>query len=140
MSIAGLPNFNAMVGSGPYKGELIDVGQFSFYAEDEYFATPRLSLTYGVRTDFPTYFTHPIANPFSTSLRALDQNGQPEKIDQAKLPGATPMFSPRVGFNWDVHGDQSTRFRGGSASSPAIAAPLDPGVGQTSQRFRARNR
>jgi hypothetical protein len=107
-------DFKAMIGSGPYKGEVIDVGQFSLYASDEYFASPRLSLTYGVRADFPTYFTHPVANPFSTSLTALDANGQPERVDQARLPGATPMLSPRFGFNWDVHGDQSTRFRGGS--------------------------
>lgn len=107
-------NFTAMIGSGPYKGELIDVGQFSLYAEDEYFATPRLSLTYGVRVDLPTYFTNPVNNPFSRGLTALDQNGQPEQVDQSKLPGATPMFSPRVGFNWDVRGDQRTRVRGGS--------------------------
>ena len=107
-------NFTAMIGSGPYKGELIDVGQFSMYAEDEYFATPRLSVTYGVRVDFPTYFTNPVDNPFSRGLTALDQNGQPEQVDQSKLPGATPMLSPRFGFNWDVHGNQRTRVRGGS--------------------------
>jgi hypothetical protein len=111
---ANRKDFNAMIGAGPYKGELIDVGQFSLYLQDEYFATARLSLTYGVRADFPTYFTNPVANPFSTSRAALDENGQTERVDQSKLPGAAPMFSPRVGFNWDVHGDQSTRVRGGS--------------------------
>ena len=113
-SNANRKDFNAMIGTGPYKGELIDVGQLSLYVQDEYFATARLSLTYGVRADFPTYFTNPVPNPFSTSRAALDENGQTERVDQSKLPGATPMFSPRVGFNWDVHGDQSTRVRGGS--------------------------
>jgi hypothetical protein len=107
-------DFNAMIGSGPFKGEEIDVGQFSLYLQDEMFATNRLALTYGVRVDFPTYFTDPVDNPFSRGLAAADEDGQSETVDQSKLPGAAPMFSPRVGFNWDVRGDQSMRVRGGT--------------------------
>ncbi|MFN2566730.1 MAG: TonB-dependent receptor domain-containing protein, partial [Gemmatimonadaceae bacterium] len=66
-------DFNAMVGSGPFKGELIDVGQFSLYLQDEFFATPRLTLTFGMRVDFPTYFTNPVDNPFSRGLQARDE-------------------------------------------------------------------
>jgi hypothetical protein len=58
-------------------------------------------------------FTKPIDNPFSRSRVALDANRQPETIDQSRLPGRTLMLSPRVGFNWDVNGDQSMRPRGG---------------------------
>jgi carboxypeptidase family protein len=110
-------NFNAMVdfaGGGPFKGELIDVGQFSLYLQDEFFATSRLTMTGGMRVDFPTYFTDPVANPYSIGLTARDENGNPEVVDQSKLPGAKPMFSPRLGFNWDVNGDQSMRVRGGT--------------------------
>jgi carboxypeptidase family protein len=110
-------NFNAMVdfaGGGPFKGELIDVGQFSLYLQDELFATSRLTLTGGMRVDFPTYFTNPIDNPFSRSLTARDENGNPEVVDQSTLPGAKAMLSPRLGFNWDVNGDQSMRVRGGT--------------------------
>ncbi len=107
-------DFNSIVGSGPFKGEEIDVGQLSFYVQDEYLATDKLNLTYGLRVDFPLYFTDPIANPFSTGLQLLDKDDSPETVDQADLPGATPLFSPRVGFNWDVHGDRSTQVRGGS--------------------------
>ncbi len=107
-------DFNAMVGTGPFKGEIIDVGQFSLYAQDELLATPRLTLTYGLRADFPHYFTKPVDNPFSRGLRALDANRQPTSVDQSVLPGTTMMLSPRIGFNWDVNGDQSTRLRGGT--------------------------
>jgi hypothetical protein len=110
----GRKDFNAMVGSGPFKGELIDVGQYSIYLQDELFTTPRLAFTYGARLDFPTYFTKPIDNPFSRGLNAADENGNPERVDQSKLPGAKAMLSPRVGFNWDVNGDQTLRLRGGS--------------------------
>lgn len=109
-------DLNAMVtpSTSPYKGELIDVGQFSVYLQDEMFATPRLSVMYGARVDFPMYFTKPVDNPFSRSRVAADENGATETVDQSKLPGATPMFSPRVGFNWDQKGDRSMVVRGGS--------------------------
>jgi len=115
----GDPNFidlRAMVtpSTSPFKGEDIDVGQFSVYAQDEYLVSEGFNLTYGIRMDMPVYSTEPAANPFSTGLTALDENGQPEKIDQAKLPDATPLFSPRVGFNYDLTGDRSTQLRGGT--------------------------
>jgi hypothetical protein len=107
-------DFNAMIGSGPYKGEIIDVGQVALYAQDELLATSRLTLTFGVRADVPMYFTDPVDNPFSRSRIALDADRRPETVDQSRLPDRTVMLSPRLGFNWDVNGDQSMRLRGGS--------------------------
>ena len=107
-------NFRSMIGTGPTKGELIHVGQLSFYGQDELLATDRLKLTYGLRVDMPMYFTDPVDNPFSRGLSALDENRQPETVDQSKLPGVTLMFSPRVGFNWNAAGERSTQVRGGT--------------------------
>jgi hypothetical protein len=107
-------NFRDMIGTGPFKGEEINVGQLAFYGQDEFFVNPKLNITYGLRVDIPMYFTDPVDNPFSRSLTALDENGNPETVDQSKLPGATPLFSPRVGFNYDVTGDRSTQLRGGT--------------------------
>src|SRR5207245_7246660 len=100
--------------SGPYKGEDMSVGQLGFYVQDEYPVTERLNLTYGLRVDFPMYFTTPVDNQFSRSLTALDQNRQPETVDQSQLPGAKPLFAPRVGFNWNAVGDRHTQVRGGT--------------------------
>jgi hypothetical protein len=100
--------------TAPFKGEKISLGQFGVYLQDEVALTDQFNLTAGVRVDFPTYFTDPVANPFSTSLIALDENGNSETVDQASLPGITPMFSPRLGFNYDVTGDRSTQIRGGT--------------------------
>lgn len=111
------PNFldlNGMVGSGPFKGEDIEVGQLAFYAQDEYLVSETFNLTYGLRVDIPMYFTDPVANPYSTSLSLLDEDDNPETIDQADLAGAKLLWSPRVGFNWDVTGDRSTQIRGGT--------------------------
>jgi len=107
-------NSSFYIGSGPYKGENISVGQLSFYAQDEYFPTRNFSITYGVRVDIPQYYTNLVDNPFSRGLTLLDENDRPEVVDQSKLPGSKAMFSPRVGFNWDVSGNSITQVRGGT--------------------------
>lgn len=73
-----------------------------------------VTFTFGLRVDIPMYLTDPIDNPWSRSLQLLDENDQAESVDQSKLPDATPLLSPRVGFNWDVTGDRSTQLRGGT--------------------------
>jgi hypothetical protein len=107
-------DFASMIGTGPTKGENIHVGQLSFYAQDELLATDRLKLTAGLRVDLPMYFTDPVDNPFSRGLTALDENRQPETVDQSKLPGTKPIFSPRIGFNWNAAGNRRTQLRGGT--------------------------
>jgi hypothetical protein len=107
-------DLNAFIGTGPFKGENIDVGQLSLYAQDEFVVSPRFNLTYGVRADFPMYFTDPVDNPYSRGLPALDENGQPETVDQSRLAGTKALFSPRIGFNWNAVGDRTTQIRGGT--------------------------
>ena len=109
-------DFNAVANaaSSPFKGEDIKVGQFSVYAQDEYLVSENFNLTYGIRLDMPIYFTEPVANPYSAGLTMLDENDQPESVDQSKLPGSAALFSPRVGFNYDMTGDRSTQLRGGT--------------------------
>ncbi|MCH7819451.1 MAG: TonB-dependent receptor [Candidatus Marinimicrobia bacterium] len=111
---ADFVDFKAMIGSGPFKGEQIDVAQFSVYAQDEYQMSEKLKLTYGLRVDIPVYLTEPEANPFSIGLTLLDENDKTEVVDQAKLPGSNPLYSPRIGFNYDVNNDRSLQIRGGT--------------------------
>ncbi|MGH2567884.1 MAG: TonB-dependent receptor, partial [Bacteroidota bacterium] len=107
-------NFRNLIGTGPFKGENIDVGQLGIYAQDEYLVSENFNLTYGLRVDLPMYFTDPVDNPFSRELKLLDENGNAETIDQSKFPDVKLLFSPRIGFNWDVKGDRSTQLRGGT--------------------------
>lgn len=111
---ANRANFNSFIGTGPFKGEKISVGQLAFYAQDEFLVSDMFNLRFGLRVDLPIYNTQPVANPFSTGLTALDENGSRETVDQAKLAGTKWLFSPRVGFNWDIQGDRSTQVRGGT--------------------------
>jgi len=107
-------DLRGMIGSGPFKGENISVGQFSLYAQDELPASARLNLTFGLRADMPMYFTDPVDNQFSRDLDALDENRQPETVDQSKLPGTKVLLSPRIGFNWNAAGNRKTQIRGGT--------------------------
>lgn len=107
-------DFDGLIGGGPFKGENIRVGQLGVYLQDEFLLSRRLTVTGGLRVDFPMYLTDPVDNPFSRALTALDENGNPETVDQSSLPGATPMFSPRIGFNWNAVGDRGTQVRGGT--------------------------
>ena len=97
-----------------FKGETIDVGQIGGYVQDEWLVSPQLSLSLGLRVDVPFYVTEPVANPFSTGLTALDEDDQPETVDQADLASPTPLFSPRLGFNYSPSADRSTQVRGGT--------------------------
>lgn len=113
----GFVDFNKIASDAaknPFKGEEIKVGQLAFYAQDEFLISEQFTLTYGLRVDIPMYLNDLVDNPFSRSLNLLDADGNPETVDQSKLPDATPLFSPRVGFNWDVTGDRSTQVRGGT--------------------------
>ena len=113
---ANFYDFNSLVPSSstPFKGEQIEVAQTSFYVQDEFLISPVFNLTYGLRVDVPVYITNPVDNPFSRGLTLLDENDNPEIVDQSKLPDAQFLFSPRIGFNWDVTGDRSTQLRGGT--------------------------
>ena len=113
----GFANFRSFVkpSTEPFKGEDIDVGQLAFYAQDEYLVSKDLTVTAGIRVDIPMYLNDMVDNPFSRdTLNALDENGRSEVVDQSKLPSASLLWSPRVGFNWDVNGDRSMQLRGGT--------------------------
>lgn len=83
---------------------------FSLYAQDKYRVKDNLVLTYGLRADYNYYPTKLDANPNAAAL-TFQQGIQ---VDVSKLPKNRIQLSPRVGFNWDVNGDQKTQIRGGT--------------------------
>lgn len=92
------------------------------YLQDEWRASGNLKVTMGVRVDVPKFSNTAIANPQVDGLTFRGDNGAPAKYSTSKLPDANPLFSPRLGFNWDVRGDRSTQLRGGTGiftGSPA---------------------
>lgn len=98
----------------PFKGEVIEVAQLSLYIQDEFIFSPEFNITLGLRADIPMYITEPVDNPFSRNLTLLDENGNFEAVDQSRLPSSRPLWSPRLGFNYDVSGNRTTQLRGGT--------------------------
>ena len=99
-----------------------NVGQMAFYVQDEWNASDRFKLTYGVRIDKPLFFDSaekaqevidrgfvvpdiPYVNP---------NNGETVFIDNTQMPTNDWLISPRLGFNYDVNGDDTFQLRGGS--------------------------
>jgi len=107
-------DFRSMIGSGPFANAETDVGQIAVYAQDEMLYNENLNLTFGLRIDAPVYLFDLESNAFSKTKTFLDENGKTELIDAGQLPDIQYLFSPRVGFNWDIHGDRTAQLRGGT--------------------------
>ena len=90
----------------------IRFNQYSVYGQDEMILSDRFRLTVGLRADYltwpniPEIKTHPLVANLTFA--------EGEKINTGTLPEKRIMWSPRVGFNWDVRGDRSLQVRGGT--------------------------
>ncbi|MFC0513645.1 carboxypeptidase regulatory-like domain-containing protein [Mucilaginibacter angelicae] len=100
--------YSAVGNSIPYAK--IKASIYSVYVQDKFHVTDNFRLTYGLRADYDQFPTTLAAN---TNAAALTFQGGTH-VDVSKLPKNRIQLSPRVGFNWDVNGDQSTQIRGGS--------------------------
>ncbi|HEU5210785.1 MAG TPA: TonB-dependent receptor [Longimicrobiales bacterium] len=89
--------------------------QVGFYAQDEFQATDRLRLTAGIRVDIPKITTKPrFADDADQTLAAIVAEGYDlEGAQPGETPKAQPYIAPRLGFNYDLAGDQTLQLRGG---------------------------
>jgi outer membrane receptor protein involved in Fe transport len=92
----------------------LEVWYTGLYAQDEWQLSRNVKLTYGLRMDVPFFGETGFQNVNADALTFRDENGQPVQYQTAKLPDANVLWSPRVGFNWDVTGTRSTQVRGGT--------------------------
>ena len=81
--------------------------QLGFYAQDEYTPTENLRLTLGMRIDVPVFFDKPGNNE-----GVATQFGQ--QYHTSNTPNGQVLYSPRIGFNWDVNNDSKVQLRGGT--------------------------
>ena len=100
-----------------------NVGQMSFYMQDEWFVNDKFKLTYGLRMDKPLYFDSDKkaqevidgTGDYAPRTPYVNPNtGQVQFLDNTKMPSDKLVISPRLGFNYDVNGDDTTQVRGGS--------------------------
>lgn len=96
----------------------VNFAQIGFYIQDEYQVNPDLKLTAGLRVDLPFYPVDAPRNPAVEGMNLSIPNptgGDNINPDVSEFPTINPLWSPRVGFNWDVSGgERSTQLRGGT--------------------------
>ncbi|MEY2519524.1 MAG: hypothetical protein QOF24_1283 [Verrucomicrobiota bacterium] len=78
---------------------------FSGYLQDKWKIRPNLVLTAGIRVDTHVYPDDPFFNP----KFAADFPGRSTSQIEGDL-----IYSPRIGFNWDVFDNKKTQVRGGT--------------------------
>ncbi|MCA1563380.1 MAG: carboxypeptidase regulatory-like domain-containing protein [Acidobacteria bacterium] len=87
----------------PLQSAKFRVRQFGFYVGDLWRVASNFTLTLGVRADNPKFPDRPTANPLSVSALGYATDEVPTSV----------MWSPRVGFNYDLSGDSRQQLRGG---------------------------
>jgi hypothetical protein len=92
----------------------LDVWYTSLYAQDQWRPRSNVTITAGLRVDIAKFGNTAFDNPAVDALTFRDAAGNPIQYNTGALPKATPLWSPRVGFNWDVFGDHKTQVRGGT--------------------------
>ncbi len=97
----------------PFKVNLL-----SAYAQDEIAISPKFKVSPGIRADYSSVPEQPVSDP---SLNTVAGYNSPNptythtpfsQLSNHWLGKAT--LSPRLGFNWDLNGNQSVVLRGGT--------------------------
>lgn len=84
--------------------------QLGFYAQDKYEVNRKLNVTLGLRVDIPI-----ISSDIEQNADALSKTFRDgASILTNDLQKSQLLWSPRVGFNWDINGDKRTQLRGGT--------------------------
>jgi hypothetical protein len=81
------------------------VFQTGWYVQDEWAVTRNLTIMPGLRLDVP-FLSDAYTNPVLATNEAF-------RIDTGEVPSGNLLWSPRLGFNWDVDGDTRSIVRGG---------------------------
>ncbi|MBD3750573.1 MAG: TonB-dependent receptor [Sphingobacteriales bacterium] len=81
----------------------------SVYAQDKFQVTQNFKLSYGLRADITSFPTTLQENTDLAKLTFRDGI----KVNTSKLPDTKVLLSPRLGFNYNLNGEDKTQFRGG---------------------------
>lgn len=74
----------------------------------------KLKITVGARIDVPVFGQTALENSLVNDMKFMNPAGDSVAFNTSELPKTNPLFSPRVGFNYDVKGDRSIQVRGGT--------------------------
>lgn len=88
----------------------VRTNKIGVYAQDDWSFSERFKLSYGLRIDGLIFNNNDLIT--NQAIKEIDYSGR--NIDTGKWPSTNIIFSPRVGFVWDVSGDKSLKVRGGT--------------------------
>ena len=88
----------------------ITAAQLGLYVQDEWSPRNNLKIIYGLRADVPFLTSDLTQNANAANLTFRDG----VQLNTGVVPKKSVLFSPRVGFNWDVNDDRKTQLRGGT--------------------------
>ena len=102
-----------------YDGEANPAARVRFhkagiYAQDEWNVNEQFKLTAGLRLDGLFFDNQDLMTNKAIYDLEYVVDGEKRHIDTGKWPSATLTVSPRVGFSWDILGDNSLKLRGGT--------------------------
>ncbi|MCK5839755.1 MAG: TonB-dependent receptor, partial [Bacteroidales bacterium] len=88
---------------------------FGIYGQDEWQVNDDFKVTLGLRFDLPMFLDDPAGvAQFDTTIAKIEAAGYDmEGANSGKMPKTQIMVAPRIGFNWDVNGEEKTQVRGG---------------------------
>lgn len=90
--------------------QVLKTERVDLYGQDEYQATDKLKLTFGLRTAMIKIDPTSLENKAVTAMTFA--NG--EKLNTSVMPKNQLLWEPRFAFNYDVKGNKKTQLRGGS--------------------------
>ncbi|MEA1896624.1 MAG: carboxypeptidase regulatory-like domain-containing protein [Bacteroidota bacterium] len=110
-----LTDDDVITGDGSEAAAIFSMLQWGLYAQDEFQVSDDFKVTLGVRIDMPMFLDDPAEDThFNTVTKLVIENEWDMFGAQAgQMPKSQLMFSPRIGFNWDVNGNEETQVRGG---------------------------
>jgi hypothetical protein len=120
-------NFNSF-GVGEDKGwklSELNVGQVAFYVQDDWDINDNFKLSLGLRADKPLYFnTADLIQKYIDTDNGATRNNTVDYFDPSTkkavklistdLPSKSILWSPRLGFNWNINGNNVSQLRGGT--------------------------
>lgn len=92
----------------------LEVAYGGAYVQDDWRAGNNLKLTMGLRLDVPKFGDTGYENPLADAMTFRDETGAAVQYSTKKLPDPNILWSPRLGFNWNVAGSSRTQLRGGT--------------------------
>ena len=102
-----------------YDGEANPAARVRFhktgiYGQDEWNVNDQFKLTAGLRLDGLFFDNQDLMRNNKIYELTYVVDGKERHIDTGKWPSAAVTVSPRVGFSWDVFGNNSLKLRGGT--------------------------